>query len=137
MRCALAPIRRSFSMSVGLGALRLELADEVLGVDRDRGQRVVELVDDAGGELAEGREPLGAHDLLLEHLDLGLILADRDDRLDRPARRAGAADRRDAPHRADRPPAARRQRDRDRGVVLAEQRGRERGRQVLALIARR
>ena len=85
MRCALAPMRRSFSRSARLGALRLELAHEVLGVDRDRGQRVVELVDDAGGELAERGEPLGAHDLLLQRVDLRLILADRDDRLDRTA----------------------------------------------------
>ena len=97
IRCALAPIRRSFSTSAALLALRLELAHQVLGVDRDRRQRVVELVDDAGRELAERREPLGAYDLLLQDIDLRLILTDRDDGLDRPA---GAADRRDRPHAA-------------------------------------
>ena len=87
-----------------------------------------------GRELAERREPLGAHDLLLQQIDLRLVLADRDDRLDRTA--ADAADRRDRPHAAHRP-AARRQHDRDRGVVLAGERRRERGRQLLALIASR
>src|SRR4051812_39619638 len=46
----------------GVRALRLELAHEVLRVDGDRRQRVVELVHHARGELAQGREALGAND---------------------------------------------------------------------------
>src|SRR5262249_36135277 len=81
-----------------IGAAGLALAHEVLGVDRDRRQWVVELVHDARRELAEGREALGTYDLLLEQVDLGLVLTDRDacvdrtgDRARRGARRPGAA----------------------------------------------
>src|SRR5579859_343132 len=48
------------------GAARDRVADQVVGVRDDRGGRVVELVDDAGGDLPEGRQLVGLDHALLE-----------------------------------------------------------------------
>ena len=61
------------------GAASLQLAPQVLAVDQDARQRVVDLVNDARGELAECGQLLGVDDLPLELVHLGSVLADRDD----------------------------------------------------------
>src|SRR5690606_42166147 len=53
-------------------------AQEVLAIDRDAGEWIVQLVDDAGRELPEGRELLGLDDLLLELPHLGQVATDQD-----------------------------------------------------------
>ena len=45
----------------------------------DGGERVVDLVHDAGGELADRRQLLALHDLALDPVPLGHVLADGDD----------------------------------------------------------
>ena len=71
-------MRRSFSTSPAGAPSACRLLQQVVAVDRDAGQRVVELVHDAGRELAERRELLGVDDLLFELAQLGHVAVDVD-----------------------------------------------------------
>ena len=78
------PVRASqdslHPLDVGLlGPATLQFAEQVLPVHGDARQRVVDLMDDARGELAERGEFLRVDDLALELADFGPVSADRDD----------------------------------------------------------
>ena len=59
-----------------LGPATLQFAEQVLPVHGDARQRVVDLMDDARGELAERGEFLRVDDLALELADFGPVSAD-------------------------------------------------------------
>lgn len=52
------------------------LLDQVVGAGQDDAEHVVEVVGDAGGELAEHAQPLGAQRLLLQARALGQVAGD-------------------------------------------------------------
>ena len=71
------------------------------------GEQAALLVADARCELSDRGQPLGADALMLERLELRLVLADRDDGLDRTGWRPDSPHGRDAPHGAHDPAGAR------------------------------
>jgi len=98
---------------------KLFLLEQELGKTRNRRQRVVQLVRDAGDELADRGELLALHELCFQRLLLGDILDHHDDALlGRGAR--------DVCHvHADRPFEPLRARDQRSGALAAARRGQE------------
>src|SRR5262249_41922031 len=81
----------------------LELLDEMVGVHRDRGERIAELVDHAGGELPERGQLFGLDHLALEGVNARHVLADGDQALADAATAAAHAG--EVPRGADLAPA--------------------------------
>ncbi len=86
---ALAPVHFAVDNPEILGELRFDLVargahvvhaeHETLGARRDRRERIVDLVHDAGGELADRRELFGLRESVHRLAPFGHVLTDRDD----------------------------------------------------------
>ena len=82
---------RTSSRSVLVDALRL--VEHELGAADDRLQRVVDLVRDAGNQLADRREPLAVHELVAQREVFGHVALDADEMRDAAGLVADRGDR--------------------------------------------